>query len=191
MARVIFETRTITDALQGKPFERSEKVLFAPLALLVVAYIKLLGPGRDYERATLLPGGERKGEMILIRKQALHKDSWTGGDYTQYIAHRDDGSLQPCKGSMIPLVLLMIGFVLLELVGLSVFLTPVMVDNAPPITNWNYVYTLTLVGFMSFGVGAGLLVGEYRLMKAVQWRSYDGKRHSYYEPKPGTEVSRG
>jgi hypothetical protein len=35
-----------------------------------------------------------------------------------------------------------------------------------------------------FGIGFGLLVGDYRLMKAVQWRSYDGKRHSYSEPKP-------
>jgi hypothetical protein len=127
---------------------------------------------------------ERKGEYFLIHKRAIARDSWTGGDYTQYIADRDDGSRQPARISMLPWLPLGIGLVLLELVACAVFLTPLLQVHAPPITNWNYVYTLTFIGFVSFGIGLGLLVGDYRLMKAVQWRSYDGKRHSYYEPKP-------
>lgn len=127
---------------------------------------------------------ERKGEYILIRKRALHRDGWTGGNYTQYIADRDDGSKQPCKGSMIPFVMLMIGLVLLELVACVVFLTPMIDPNVRPITNWDYVYKVTVIGFIATGIGVGLLVGNYRLMKAVQWRSYDGKRRHYYEPQP-------
>jgi hypothetical protein len=127
---------------------------------------------------------ERKGEYFLIRKRAIARDSWTGGDYTQYIASRDDGSLQPSRISMLPWAPLMIGLILLELIACEVFLRPVLVMNPPPITNWDYLYTLTFIGFMLSGIGFGLLVGDYRLMKAVQWRSYDGKRHSYSEPKP-------
>lgn len=126
---------------------------------------------------------ERKGEYMLIRKDALSKDSWTGGNYTQYIAKRDDGSLQPCKGSMIPFYLLMIGLALLEMVALAVFLTPALVTSPPPL-NWPYIYVVTVIGFLATGIAAGLLLGDYRLMKAVQWRSYDGKRHPYYEPQP-------
>jgi hypothetical protein len=122
---------------------------------------------------------ERKGEYFLIHKRAIARDSWTGGNYTQYIANRDDGSLQPCKGSMIPFVLLLIGLMLLELVAMAVFM-----PSPRPIANWEYVYTLTLIGFICFGVGLGLQFGNYRLMKAVQWRSYDGKRHPYYERQP-------
>jgi hypothetical protein len=127
---------------------------------------------------------ERKGEYFLIHKRAITRDSWTGGDYTQYIADRDDGSLQPSRVSMLPWLPLLTGLVLLELVACSVFLTPLLTPKALPITNWTYVYTLTVIGFVSFGIGLGLLVGDYRLMKAVQWRSYDGKRHPYYEPQP-------
>jgi hypothetical protein len=72
---------------------------------------------------------ERKGEYFLIHKRAIARDSWTGGDYTQYIADRDDGSLQPSRISMLPWLPLMIGLVLLELVACSVFLTPLLTMN--------------------------------------------------------------
>jgi hypothetical protein len=52
MTKVIFETRTIADACQGKPFTRTEKHFrFGILAMLFVMYVELLGPGADYERA--------------------------------------------------------------------------------------------------------------------------------------------
>jgi len=53
MTTVIYERRTITAACRGEPFIRSEKQFrFAILAMLFVMYVQLLGPGRDYERAT-------------------------------------------------------------------------------------------------------------------------------------------
>lgn len=52
MTRVIYERRSITDAFNGRPFERSVKEFrFAFVAFLFCAYVDLLGPGADYERA--------------------------------------------------------------------------------------------------------------------------------------------
>jgi hypothetical protein len=53
MTKVIYERRTIAEACQGKPFTRTEKLFhFGIVAMLFVMYVELLGPGRDYERAT-------------------------------------------------------------------------------------------------------------------------------------------
>lgn len=123
---------------------------------------------------------ERKGEYILIRKQVLSRDSWTYGDYRQFIAERDDGSLQPCRSSKIPFHLTMFGFVLLMIVGM-IFLNFTLGDR---IVNWGNAYIMTFIGFVSFGVGLGLEIGDYRLMKATGWRSYDGKRRHYFEEQP-------
>jgi hypothetical protein len=53
MTTVIYERRSISEALSGQPFKRSEKQFRSGFAaMLFVMYVELLGPGRDYERAT-------------------------------------------------------------------------------------------------------------------------------------------
>jgi hypothetical protein len=52
MTKVIFETRTIAEACQGKPFTRTEKHFrFAFVAMLFCIFVEVLGPGACYERA--------------------------------------------------------------------------------------------------------------------------------------------
>jgi hypothetical protein len=118
---------------------------------------------------------------FFIHKRALSEDSFTFGNWRQYIAKRDDGALQPVRKTMIPGVLVCIGLCLLELVGLAVFLTPVLVEHPRPITNWDYVYTLTFLGFMCFGVGMGLIYGEYKMVVPVGPKVYDGRRRFWSE----------
>lgn len=121
-----------------------------------------------------------RNNYFIIRKQALREDGWTYGDWRQYVANRDDGSVQCCKHSQLPLLPLIIGICLLEMVALAVFMTPVIQSHPAPL-NLGYVYTLSVVGFTLFGIGAGLYIGDYRLMYAVGPKSFDGKRHFWSE----------
>lgn len=118
---------------------------------------------------------------VIIHKRALSTDSFTFGNWRQYIAARDDGSLQPVRMSQWPLVLLMIGLVLLELVAMAVFLTPAISTVPHPITNWGYVYTMTMIGFISLGIALGLYFGEYKMVIPVGPKVYDGRRRFWSE----------
>lgn len=120
---------------------------------------------------------------FMIHRRALSLDSFTFGNFRQYIAKRDDGALQPVRLSQWPLVFLMIGLVLLELVAMCVFLTPALVDNPPPITNWGYVYTLTAIGFFSLGLSFSVYFGPYRMVIPVGPKVYDGRRRFWSEER--------
>lgn len=53
MTRVVYERRTIGEAVTGQPFTRRDMQFRSGLvAMLFVAFVQVLGPGSDYERAT-------------------------------------------------------------------------------------------------------------------------------------------
>jgi hypothetical protein len=117
-----------------------------------------------------------RNNYLIIRKRALSLDSFRYTDQRQYIAKRDDGALQPCIHSMVPLFLSIIGVTFLSLVAMAVLMVPH--DRI------NHTTTTPIVLFIAFvmtGIGSGLLFGDYRLMYAVGPKCYDGRRRFWFE----------
>lgn len=100
------------------------------------------------------------------------KDGWTYGDWTQFVARRPDGSVQPCRVSGLPFFMTIIGVfalfpaicgVIFELQGLDIY--------------WGRVVWTTTAGFGLLLPALLLWLGPWTLMTAVAPRSYDGLRH--------------
>jgi hypothetical protein len=116
-----------------------------------------------------------RNNYIIIRKRALSLDSFRYTDQRQYLAKRDDGAIQPCVHSLLPLFLSIIGVTLLSLVSMAVLMVP------PEKINQTTTPMVLFISFVMTGIGAGLLFGDYRLMYAVGPKSYDGKRRFWFE----------
>lgn len=116
-----------------------------------------------------------RNNYIIIRKQALSLDSFRYTDQRQYIAKRDDGALQPCVHSLLPLFMSIIGMTFLALVTMAVLMVPLNQINQ------DRTGVVIFLATFATGIGAGLLFGDHRLMYAVGPKSYDGKRHFWFE----------
>jgi hypothetical protein len=116
-----------------------------------------------------------RNNYIIIRKRALSLDSFRYTDQRQYIAKRDDGALQPCIHSMVPLFLSIIGVTFLSLVAMAVLMVPH--DRIDQTTTPMVLF----IAFVMTGIGSGLLFGDYRLMYAVGPKCYDGRRRFWFE----------
>jgi hypothetical protein len=116
-----------------------------------------------------------RNNYLIIRKRALSLDSFRYTDQRQYIAKRDDGALQPCIHSMVPLFLSIIGVTFLSLVAMAVLMVPH--DNI----NHTTTPIVLFIAFVMTGIGSGLLFGDYRLMYAVGPKCYDGRRRFWFE----------
>lgn len=116
-----------------------------------------------------------RNNYIIIRKRALSVDSFRYTDQRQYIAKRDDGALQPCIHSLLPLFMSIIGMTFLALVAMAVLMVP------PANINQTTTPIVLFIAFVMTGIGAGLLFGDYRLMYAVGPKCYDGRRRFWFE----------
>ena len=116
-----------------------------------------------------------KDWLFITQAEDYWLDSWTYGDWRQYVARRRDGSLQPCRVSGLPGVLAAIGFFLM---------TPILFAC---LLHWNGMSSEQLAwgrAIVSFFVGTTLCVPwvicwttKWEIMTAVAPRSYDGQRH--------------
>lgn len=86
--------------------------------------------------------------LIIHRDRAkLQRDSWTYGDWRQYVVFLDDGSAVSCRISGVPATLAMIGFIVLAIVAMLVW---VMVATPLPVI-WGRLFFLTSIGFALLG----------------------------------------
>lgn len=82
---------------------------------------------------------------FIIRKWHLQEDSWTGGDYRQYVAFVDDETAVICRHSNAPLLFGALGFALLVAIALLVLNSPRdMID-------WWGAFFVSIVGLMLVG----------------------------------------
>lgn len=119
-----------------------------------------------------------RNNYIIIRQRAIMgQDSFTYGNWRQYIVKRDDGAIQPCKHSMLPFWAGLFGMVVLAIVAMVVFMIP------PSLVKWPNLWVMTFIGFAAATTGLMLQFGTYRLMYAVGPKSYNGRRVLPFEEK--------
>lgn len=116
---------------------------------------------------------------LIIHKRALSEDSWTYGDWRQYIARRDNGGLQCCRISILPLFATVIPAAFLLLVAMAVLIGNMSVANLNPLP--------VLIAFMVLGLGAALQFGDYRLAVPVGPVCFDGRRRFWHEEEAEDE----
>lgn len=123
---------------------------------------------------------ERKNEFMVIHKRAIRgRDSFTYGDYRQYLVDRDDGAIQPARYSGIPATMMLFGTL-----GLFLPVTALMLilGGAPyESIAVGRVFVFTAVSLTLIAIGAALTFGPYRLLQATGPRCYDGRRMFYFE----------
>lgn len=114
--------------------------------------------------------------MIIHRERAkLQRDSWTHGDWRQYVAFLDDGSAICCRISGLPATLAVAGFIILALAGMG-FLTAGM---GVPVYWWR-IYAFAFVGFALLGPWLITWFTPWRMIVPVSEKMVADENGSYW-----------
>ena len=95
-------------------------------------------------------------------EEDMFRDSWTYGDWRQYICNRPGGQTQCARFSRIPAYGLLIGLVCLTLVGFAAFMN----WNDVPV-RWSLVAMTAVVGCLAITPFVAGWFFQVYLMKAV------------------------
>ena len=101
---------------------------------------------------------------LIIRRQALSQDSWTYGDWRQYVAFLDNDEAVCCRGSSLPFNLLLTGIVLIALAGMGTWVA--LAAPAVPVYWWR-IFAVAATGFAMTGVQFVVWFTDWRLMVMV------------------------
>lgn len=114
---------------------------------------------------------------LIVRKNCLRKDSWTGGDFTQYLAQIDKETLIVCRHSSIPLIFGVLGFAMLVAIGMLIVRSP------SHLIDWWGAFIVSSIGFMLMGPVLVELITPWRWMvqlhKPLKARR-DGQGNTYW-----------
>lgn len=104
---------------------------------------------------------------LIVRRDRMFHDSWTYGDWRQYIVNLDDSanSTRCAKISEVPFFVGLLGVVVLSLpvVALTLAVAGVPTDKIA----WDRVMWALMLGVILTTVGFTFTFSRYRLMKAV------------------------
>lgn len=99
-----------------------------------------------------------KGSYLIIRRGALCEDSWTYGDWRQYIAFRDNGDACCVRMSVLPSILAMLGASLLAVVAVAA---------QGVLVRWPVMAFYAFLGFALCGPALVQLLTDWRLVVVV------------------------
>ncbi len=116
-----------------------------------------------------------KDWLFITHADSYNLDSWTYGDWRQYVATRSDGSLQPCRISGLPAVSMMLGCVLMMPIIFALIFYFQGVD--PEKLAWGRATGAAIIGFVMTIPWIICWTTPWEVMTAVAPRSYDGMRH--------------
>jgi hypothetical protein len=95
---------------------------------------------------------------FIITKYNLQRDSWSHGDYIQYVAFVDDDTAVICRRSAAPFIFGALGFAMLLVIGLLVLNSPSdMID-------WWGAGIVSIIAFMLIGPMTVELITPWRWM---------------------------
>lgn len=99
---------------------------------------------------------------FIIRDSCLQKDSWTHGDYVQYVAFVDDDTAVVCRRSMAPTIFGALGLAMLAALFLIVF-------NADYTRiDWWGVFFVAVIGFALIGPAVVEWITPWKWMVQTQ-----------------------
>lgn len=108
--------------------------------------------------------------LFIVHRSNLWEDSWTYGDWRQYMCKRADGALQCARVSGLPLIIGALAFLVF---GSAVM---AMVTMPSALIAWERAIPAAVFGGLVLtGLIAGRLNG-FVLMRAVGPRQYNGRR---------------
>ena len=117
-------------------------------------------------------------EHFVVRRSDCWEDSWTYGDWRQYICRRPNGALQCAKPSILPLVVTGLALSVLAMAVMGMVMLPpekVAWERAIPAA---VVSALVLI--LMWFAGRNII-----LMRAVGPRQYNGRRVFNHEVDDG------
>lgn len=109
---------------------------------------------------------------FIVRRRDVWEDSWTYGDWRQYVCRRPDGALQCARPSAIPLVFAIGSVVLSAMASMSAaFAEPGSLagDYAGPVVATAIASGLAPAALVAF-------LRKFAFMVAVGPRQYNGRR---------------
>lgn len=107
----------------------------------------------------------------------MREDSWTYGDWRQYLCTHEDGSVQCAKISDLPFMLGILGLIPLFLGLLGVYIGFYDFDAV----KWPWVLGFLAVGLLVEWLVLAFHMARLHLMVPVGPKQYDGKRVFWHE----------
>jgi hypothetical protein len=114
---------------------------------------------------------------FICKCDDMWTDSWTYGDWRQYVCKRPDGALQCARPSSIPSISFMMGVALLSMTAIAAALT----IWAGVAIYWERAMVATV---LAGALTSPMLLKRHRLMLSVGPKQYDGVRVFEHEPTP-------
>jgi hypothetical protein len=104
----------------------------------------------------------RKGQYLLSRRTALQRDSWTYGDWGQYLAFRDNGEACCVRHALLPIYCAIAGLILLWFPALAIACA---VQGMA--VSWNSIAGVAFAAFLLLGPEVVLSFTDWRLVVVV------------------------
>jgi hypothetical protein len=98
---------------------------------------------------------------LIVRKSCLQEDSWTHGNWKQYIAFIDDDTVVVCRRAVMPVVV--------GLLGLAVLTLALMVAVTTPfeLVHWDRLFSVAVGAFFFMAPAIIELFTDWRWMVPV------------------------
>lgn len=123
-------------------------------------------------------------KYFICKSEDMWLDSWTYGDWRQYVCKRPDGALQCARISTMPASIGTAGALLFFSL---VIVLAILLFNVPDKVAWERASIALSISFSMMLPAINMIYSKHRLMVAVGPKQYDGKRLFDHEVETGDE----